>query len=69
MGVVLAGTHHLEFSLEGSGLTYERVMPSVLPDHAPDVVDDLLQALHFKDEEQVNIDGRTSQSMTCYSSL
>jgi len=52
-------THHVELSLEGSGLTYEPGDAlGIYPANAPDVVDDLLQALHFKDEEQVSIDGK-----------
>jgi sulfite reductase (NADPH) flavoprotein alpha-component len=52
-------THHLELSLEGSGLTYD---PGdglgIYPTNAPDVVDELLQALHFNGEEQVQVDGK-----------
>ena len=52
-------THHLELSLEGSGLTYEPGDAlGIYPTNAPDVVDDLLQALHFNGEEQVNVDGK-----------
>ena len=52
-------THHVELSLEGSGLSYEPGDAlGIYPANAPDVVDDLLQALHFKDEEQVSIDGK-----------
>ena len=52
-------THHVELSLEGFGLTYEPGDAlGIYPANAPDVVDDLLQALHFKDEEQVSIDGK-----------
>ncbi|NTU50160.1 MAG: sulfite reductase [NADPH] flavoprotein alpha-component, partial [Desulfobulbaceae bacterium] len=52
-------THHLELSLEGSGLTYEPGDAlGIYPANAPDVVDDLLQALHFNGEEKVNVDGK-----------
>ena len=52
-------THHLELSLEGSGLTYEPGDAlGIYPTNAPDVVDDLLQALHFNGEEQVQVDGK-----------
>jgi sulfite reductase (NADPH) flavoprotein alpha-component len=52
-------THHLELSLEGSGLTYEPGDAlGIYPTNAPEVVDDLLQGLHFNGEEQVTVDGR-----------
>ena len=52
-------THHVELSLEGSGLSYEPGDAlGIYPTNAPDVVDDLLQALHFNGEEQVNVDGK-----------
>lgn len=52
-------THHVELSLEGSGLSYEPGDAlGIYPANAPDVVDDLLQALHFNGEEQVNVDGK-----------
>ena len=52
-------THHLELSLEGSGLTYEPGDAlGIYPTNAPEVVDDLLQALHFNGEEQVTVDGK-----------
>jgi len=52
-------THHVELSLEGSGLTYEPGDAlGIYPANAPDVVDDLLQALHFNGEELVNVDGK-----------
>jgi sulfite reductase (NADPH) flavoprotein alpha-component len=52
-------THHLELSLEGSGLTYEPGDAlGIYPTNAPDVVDELLQALHFNGEEQVHVDGK-----------
>jgi sulfite reductase (NADPH) flavoprotein alpha-component len=48
-------TYHLEFSLEGSGLTY---LPGdslgVKPRNCPDVVDQLIQAAGFKGDEEVN---------------
>lgn len=52
-------THHVELSLEGSGLSYEPGDAlGIYPTNATDVVDDLLQALHFKDQEQVIVDGK-----------
>ncbi|MFZ2169962.1 MAG: assimilatory sulfite reductase (NADPH) flavoprotein subunit [Methylococcaceae bacterium] len=52
-------THHMELSLEGSGLTYEPGDAlGIYPANAPDVVVDLLQLLHFNGEEQVNVDGK-----------
>lgn len=52
-------THHVELSLEGSGLSYEPGDAlGIYPANDPDVVDDLLQALHFNGEEQVNVDGK-----------
>jgi sulfite reductase (NADPH) flavoprotein alpha-component len=52
-------THHLELSLEGSGLSYEPGDAlGIYPTNAPDVVDDLLQALHFKGDEQITVDGK-----------
>lgn len=54
----LKETHHLEFSLEGSGLTYEPGDAlGVYPTNAPDVVDALLQALHFDGTEWITLDG------------
>ncbi|MGR9044666.1 MAG: assimilatory sulfite reductase (NADPH) flavoprotein subunit [Gammaproteobacteria bacterium] len=51
-------THHLELSLEGSGLTYEPGDAlGIYPTNAPDVIDALLQALHFNGEESVTVDG------------
>jgi len=52
-------THHVELSLEDSGLSYEPGDAlGIYPTNAPDVVDDLLQALRFNGEEQVNVDGK-----------
>ena len=52
-------THHLELSLEGSGLTYEPGDAlGIYPTNAPEVVDDLLQGLHFNGEEQITVDGK-----------
>ncbi len=52
-------THHIELSLEGSGLSYEPGDAlGIYPSNAPDVVDALLQALHFNGEEQVTVDGK-----------
>ncbi len=54
----LKETHHLEFSLEGSGLTYEPGdVLGVYPTNAPDVVDALLQILGFGGKEWVILDG------------
>ncbi|MGZ8908206.1 MAG: assimilatory sulfite reductase (NADPH) flavoprotein subunit, partial [Methylobacter sp.] len=54
----LKETHHLEFSLEGSGLTYEPGDAlGVCPTNAPDVIDALLQALHFDGTEWITLDG------------
>lgn len=52
-------THHLELSLEGSGLSYEPGDAiGIYPSNAPDVVDDLLQTLQFSGEEPINIEGK-----------
>ena len=52
-------THHMELSLEGSGLTYEPGDAlGIYPANAPDVVVDLLELLHFNGEEQVNVDDK-----------
>lgn len=52
-------THHIEISLEGSGLTYEPGDAlGVYPTNAPDVVDELLVALNYAGGESVTIDGR-----------
>lgn len=51
-------THHLELALEGSGLTYEPGDAlGVYPSNAPDVLDALLQALHFDGTERITVDG------------
>lgn len=51
-------THHLELSLEASGLSYEPGDAlGVYPSNAPDVLDALLQALHFDGTERITIDG------------
>ncbi|MGZ8943765.1 MAG: assimilatory sulfite reductase (NADPH) flavoprotein subunit [Methylobacter sp.] len=53
----LKETHHLEFSLEGSGLSYEPGdVLGVYPTNAPDVIDALLQTLHFAGTEWVTLD-------------
>jgi sulfite reductase (NADPH) flavoprotein alpha-component len=50
----LKETHHLELSLEGSGLSYEPGdVLGVCPANAPDVIDDLLQALRLDGTEWV----------------
>jgi sulfite reductase (NADPH) flavoprotein alpha-component len=50
----LKETHHLELSLEGSGLSYEPGdVLGVYPANAPDVIDDLLQALRLDGTEWV----------------
>lgn len=52
-------THHVELSLEDSGLTYEPGDAlGIYPTNAPDVIDELLQTLHFNGEERVTIDGK-----------
>jgi sulfite reductase (NADPH) flavoprotein alpha-component len=52
-------THHIELSLEGSNLTYEPGDAlGIYPTNAPDVIDDLLKALHFDGQEPVNVDGQ-----------
>ncbi|MDD5581400.1 MAG: assimilatory sulfite reductase (NADPH) flavoprotein subunit [Methylobacter sp.] len=52
-------THHVELSLEGSGLSYEPGdAVGIYPANAPEIVDDLLQALHFKGKEQVSLAGK-----------
>lgn len=51
-------THHIELSLEGSGLTYEPGDAlGIYPTNAPDVIEALLNALHFNGEESVAVDG------------
>jgi sulfite reductase (NADPH) flavoprotein alpha-component len=53
----LKETHHLEFSLEGSGLSYEPGdVLGVYPTNAPDVIDALLQTLRFAGTEWVTLD-------------
>ncbi|HEY8037188.1 MAG TPA: assimilatory sulfite reductase (NADPH) flavoprotein subunit [Methylobacter sp.] len=53
----LKETHHLELSLEGSGLTYEPGdVLGVYPTNAPDVIDALLQMLHFNGTEWITLD-------------
>lgn len=53
-------TRHVELSLEGSGLTYEPGDAlGVYPTNAPDVVDELVAALHFKHSDGVNVEGET----------
>jgi sulfite reductase (NADPH) flavoprotein alpha-component len=53
----LKETHHLEFSLDGSGLSYEPGdVLGVYPTNAPDVIDALLQTLHFAGTEWVTLD-------------
>jgi sulfite reductase (NADPH) flavoprotein alpha-component len=52
-------THHLELSLEGSGLSYEPGDAiGIYPSNAPEVVDELLQALQFSGGEPINIEGK-----------
>ena len=49
-------THHLELSLEGSGLSYEPGdVLGVYPTNAPDVIDALLQTLHFDGTEGITL--------------
>ncbi|MGZ5620596.1 MAG: assimilatory sulfite reductase (NADPH) flavoprotein subunit [Methylobacter sp.] len=50
--------HHLELSLEGSGLTYgPGDVLGFYPTNAPDVIDALLQTLHFNGTERVTMNG------------
>lgn len=52
-------THHLEFSLEGSGLEYEvGDALAVFPHNDPAVVDEIISNLPFKPEEVPGRDGR-----------
>lgn len=47
-------TRHYEFSLEGSGLRYEvGDSMGVFPENNPQLVEDLLKALHFSGDEEV----------------
>ena len=49
-------THHIELSLESSGLVYEPGDAlGVYPTNAPDEVDSLLEAMKFSGEEPVNL--------------
>ena len=51
-------THHVELSLESSGLSYEPGDAlGIYPTNAPDVIDDLLKVLHFNGEEQISSEG------------
>ncbi|MGZ5028672.1 MAG: assimilatory sulfite reductase (NADPH) flavoprotein subunit [Methylobacter sp.] len=50
-------THHLELSLEGSGLSYEPGDAlGVYPSNPPEAINALLQALHFDGTEAVTFD-------------
>ncbi|MGZ4976158.1 MAG: assimilatory sulfite reductase (NADPH) flavoprotein subunit [Methylobacter sp.] len=52
-------TRHLELSLDGSGLTYEPGDAlGIYPSNAPDVINALLQALHFDGTEAVTFDDK-----------
>jgi sulfite reductase (NADPH) flavoprotein alpha-component len=54
-------TRHLELSLEGSGLTYEPGDAlGVFPTNAPEVVEALLQNLHFDGSEGFTVDDKDS---------
>ena len=47
-------TRHFEISLEGSGLTYEvGDSMAVYPTNDPDLVDEILEALHAKGDEEI----------------
>ncbi|MGZ8191939.1 MAG: sulfite reductase subunit alpha, partial [Methylobacter sp.] len=60
-------THHVELSLEGSGLTYEPGdAVGIYPANAPDVIGELLQALRFSEEAKVKVDGK---DITLYEAL
>ncbi|HMO51553.1 MAG TPA: assimilatory sulfite reductase (NADPH) flavoprotein subunit [Kiritimatiellia bacterium] len=53
-------THHIELSLEGSGLAYEPGDAlGVYPVNAPDVVDDLLAALKCQGDETVTFEEKS----------
>lgn len=53
----LKETHHIELSLEDSGLTYEPGdAVGIYPTNAPEVVDELLQALRFEGGETVRVE-------------
>ncbi|TAK63174.1 assimilatory sulfite reductase (NADPH) flavoprotein subunit [Methylobacter sp.] len=55
----LKETHHLELSLEGSGLTYEPGdVLGVYPANAPEVIDALLQTLHFDGTEWIALNDK-----------
>jgi sulfite reductase (NADPH) flavoprotein alpha-component len=52
-------TRHVELSLEGSGLSYEPGDAlGIYPTNAPDVVEDLLVALHYAGGESVTVDNK-----------
>ncbi len=57
-------TLHLEFSLEGSGLTY---LPgdslALIPSNAPDVVDALISATGFKESEAITLKDGSQQPL------
>ena len=54
-------THHIELSIEGSGLIYEPGDAlGIYPTNAPNVMADLLKALRFSGEETVEVDGKDS---------
>ena len=49
-------TRHFEFSLQGSGLTYEPGDSlGVVPTNCPDLIDDLLQTTGFTGSEKVTV--------------
>lgn len=49
-------TIHLEFDLQGSGLTYEvGDALAVIPSNAPDVIESILETTHLKGDEKVKI--------------
>ncbi len=48
-------TRHYEISLEGSGLTYDAGDAlGIFPTNSPELVDEILKALHFDGEEEVS---------------
>lgn len=57
-------THHIEFSLEGSGLEYEAGDAlGVYPENPPEIVDELITALGMKPTEEVPLPGGGESSL------
>ncbi|WP_420538274.1 assimilatory sulfite reductase (NADPH) flavoprotein subunit [Methylotuvimicrobium alcaliphilum] len=52
-------THHYELSLEGSGLSYEPGDAlGIYPRNAPELVEELLEIMHFNGDDAVSSDGK-----------